>query len=56
MLKQDLAIIQTSCSKKEMYDEFENLEEIIMRVYDTLDEYDLLMKAAEIEMKKMEVN
>ena len=55
MLKQDSAIIQTNCSKKEMENEFENIEEIIMRVYDVLDEYDRLMKAAETEMKKLEV-
>lgn len=55
MLNQKAAIIQTNPSQK-MEKEFENLEEIITKVYDVLDEYDRLMKAAEIEMKKLEVN
>lgn len=52
MLNQKTASIQTNSSQK-MDKEFENLKEIIMKVYDILDEYDRLMKAAEIEMKKI---
>ena len=56
MLKQNSAIVQTNYSKKELENKFENIEEIIIRVYDILDEYDRLMNTAEIEMKKLEVN
>ena len=55
MLNQKTASIQRNSSQKRDK-EFENLEEIIMKVYDILDEYDRLMKAAEFEMKKLEVN
>ena len=52
MLKQNSAIVQTNYSKKELENKFENIEEIIMRVYDILYEDDRLMKTAEIEMGK----
>ena len=48
MLGQKSAIVQTNLPKKE----FENVEEIIMRVYDKLDEYDEFIRTAEIEIKK----
>ena len=56
MLKQNSAIVQTNYSKKELENKFENIEEIIIGAYDILDEYDRLTNAAEIEMKKLEVN
>ena len=56
MLKQNSAIVQTNYSKKEFESKFENIEEIIIGVYDILDEYDRLTNTAEIEMKKLEVN
>ena len=56
MLKQNSAIVQTNYSKKELESKFENNEDIIIEVYDILDEYDRLTNAAEIEMKKLEVN
>jgi len=37
------------------YDEFQNIENVMMRIFNILDESDKLMKTAENEIEKLEV-
>ncbi len=53
MLKQDTVIKQTNSEVVKIDDEFQNIENIMMRIFNILDESDKLMKIAENELEKI---
>ncbi len=53
MLRQDSVIKQTNSEVVKIDDEFQNIENIMMRIFNTLDESDKLMKIAENELEKI---
>jgi len=53
MLKQDSVIKQTNSKVVKIDDEIQNIENVMMRIFNILDEYDKLMKIAENELKKI---
>jgi len=53
MLRQDTVIKQTNSEVVKIDDEFQNIENIMMRIFNTLDESDKLMKIAENELEKI---
>ena len=53
MLRQDSVIKQTNSEVVKIDDEFQNIENIMMRIFNILDESDKLMKIAENELEKI---
>ncbi len=53
MLKLDTVIKQTNSEVVKIDDEFQNIENVMMRIFNTLDESDKLMKIAENELEKI---
>ena len=52
MLRQDSVIKQTNSVVK-IDDEFQNIENVMMKIFNILDEYDKLVKVAENEIEKI---
>jgi len=53
MLRQDSVIKQTNSEVVKIDDEFQNIENIMMRIFNILDESDKLMKIAENKLEKI---
>ncbi len=53
MLKQNLVLKQTNSKVVKIGDEFQNIENIMMRIFNILDESDKLMKIAENKLEKI---
>jgi len=53
MLRQDSVIKQTNSKVVKIDDEFQNIENIMMRIFNILDESDKLMKIAENKLEKI---
>jgi len=53
MLKQDSVIKQTNSEVVKIDDEFQNIENVMMRIFNIFDESDKLMKIAENELEKI---
>ncbi len=53
MLRQDSVIKHTNSEVVKIDDEFQNIENIMMRIFNILDESDKLMKIAENKLEKI---
>ena len=53
MLRQDSVIKQTNSEVVKIDDEFQNIENVMMRIFNILDESDKLMKIAENKLEKI---
>jgi len=53
MLRQDSVIKHTNSEIVKIDDEFQNIENVMMRIFNILDESDKLMKIAENELEKI---